>query len=72
MGGLMPASYDEDNWRAESDARALRDAEEVKADPGRHQRALDHVKRTSIRDRKILAAKKSDMSQADGFTRLEE
>lgn len=35
---------DDDDWRGQSDADALIRAEEIKADPDRHERAKGHLR----------------------------
>ena len=48
----MPA-HSESNWRAADDARMLRHAHEVKADPKRHADAKKHTKHEADMMRKV-------------------
>lgn len=50
-------SPDERKWRAESDARTLSEAEEIRADKARHLRAKVHAKKQVEKLQKIVETK---------------
>lgn len=52
-----PPKLSETNWRAQDDARMLRHAHEVKADPKRHAEAKAHARHEADMMRKVAGRK---------------
>jgi len=60
------------DWRAESDARALKDAEEVLGDPARYERAKVKLAEEAERARRVLrrAGQVEEAMEMKGYRKL--